>query len=347
MRLIITLSTVLRAGGSAIDLNFNSMSPEIIDAAGPEIVKEVQHGRRFTSGQLFFAQMHVLHLFGRWAQQLADTVAVTLLAVVFAASFKFWKKASNQGQWWYKDAKGLVRGPFSTLCMKQWRATGYLPDDLEIKDAGSATFVPLRELFPAPAVPFQSPTTPLTCRSETVSLKEEVKIFGEDTSAEKPDRQHEAFMNLAQDKLQVEMLEEAVLDDMLHDQHEAFMKHGQDLEDEMIMTLEAELEESVGGQPAHNKVKNEESWNSLPKPQVVDEEVLAQICAWRGKRQLLREEMAQSQMHRHSRRQDSNVKRTSSEERIQKQFNTWCCNELMSEHQAALDDSLLSMIESR
>jgi len=333
MKTIIALSTVLCVGSSGIHSNYEDVSLEFLDAGLPEIAQEVWRGHGVVRRHLFFLQMHAQHLFGPLAAQLADPIAFVLLAIVLAAGFKLWSKTSDPGRWWYKDGKGVVRGPFSTLWMKHWRATGYLPDDLEIKYAANATFAPLRELFPEPAVPFQSPPTPPGTRLQTVSLNEALEVFQEEASA-----------------------------DMLHAQHEAFEKRAQDLEDEMIMTLEAELEESVqsddGGQPAVSKLKNKESWSSSSKPQVVDEEELTQIRAWRAKRQLHRKEMAQLQiqmsrynadktMCRHSSKDKENaMKRNSSEERIQKQFNAWCCNELMSEHQAALDESLSSLIES-
>jgi len=328
MKTIIALSTVLCVSGSGIDSNYNDVSSEFMDAGLPEIAQEVWRGHGVVRKQLFFLQMHIQHLLGPLAEQLAAPIAFALLLSVVATGL--WIKASHPGRWWYKDAEGVVRGPFSTPCMKHWRTTGYLHDDLEIKYKANASFAPLRELFPAPSVPFQSPPTPPG--TKTVSLKDELECFEEEASA-----------------------------DMLRAQHEAFENRAQDLEDEMIMTLEAELEESVVsddvGQKAISKLKDKGLWNSFDKPQVVDEEELVQTRAWRANRQLHRKEIAQSQIqlsrynadkiHRRPCADKENaMKRNSSEERIQKQFNTWCYNEMISEHEAELDDNLLSQIES-
>merc|ERR1719321_1752042 len=103
------------------------------------------------------------------------------------------------------------------------------------------------------------------------------------------------------------------------------------------MSLEAELEGCIqsnnAGQAAISTAKSKESWNTLLKPQVVDEEELVQISAWRAKRQLHRKEMAKVQLQlsrytadtkmRRSSSKDKGIamRRSRSEERIEKQFN--------------------------
>lgn len=358
MKAVITLSTVLCVSGSGVHVKYNEsyydIPLEFIDAGLSEIAQEEWRGQGVVRRRLFFLQMHMQHLLGPFINQFPDPFVFGVLTILLAACFKLWVKASDPGHWWYKDNKGVVHGPFSTACMKHWRATGYLCDELQIKYAANATFAPLCELFPAPAVPFQSPPTPPGTPCNPVLSKEELKFFEEEVSA-----------------------------DMLHAQHEAFDKHVQDLEDEMIMTLEAELEESVqsddggqptiskfeikaeesiqsgdggdGGQPAISKRKNKESWNSMLNPLAVDKEEFDQICGWRAKRQLQRRKMAQLQlqMSRYntdrtvSRTKKSVMKRNSSEERIHKQLIARCCNELTSEHDAALDEGLLSLIQSQ
>jgi hypothetical protein len=149
---------------------------------------------------------------------------------------------------------------------------------------------------------------------------------------------------------------------MLRAQHEAFENRSQDLEDEMMKVLEAELEESVQsdglGPKAISKEKDMKLWDSLEKPQVVDEEGFAEMRVWHAKRSLRRKEMVRTQiqtswcnadkiLHRRSSKDKENsMKRNSSEERIQKQLNTWISNEMTSAHEAELEENLWSLIES-
>jgi hypothetical protein len=205
--------------------------------------------------------------------------------------------------------------------MAQWSSTGYLPDDLEIKYAANASFVPLRELFPAPSVPFQSPPTPPGSRTKAPAVENQQSMFEQDVSAE-----------------------------MLRDQHQAFEDRAQELEEEMVMTLTEDLEDSVLTQVG------DEFNNSYFK--TYDEEELAEIRAWRAERQLERMELAQSQIHmsrynpdrtqsrRSSQSKQKSKERNRSEERVMNQINTRCCNEITSEHEAQLEESLASLIAS-
>lgn len=318
MKIIVVVFALLCFVGSGIDPKYDVVSSEFIDEGLPEIVQEVWRSQGVVRKQLFFLQMYAQQLFGLMPQNLTVSIALVLLASLFVAGLSI--TGSQQGQWWYKDAEGVVRGPFSTFAMFHWRSIGYIPDDLEIKCAANGTFAPLRDLFPEPAVPFKSPPTPPGARDKTFSSKHQMETFEEEVSA-----------------------------DMLRDQHQAFESRVQGLEEEMIMTLEADLEDSVlsddVGQKAVSNLKDEEreSWSSYFKP--YDEEELEQIREWRAERQLHRKEFAQSQIQMSRYNPDRTRKRNSSEERIQKQFNTWCCNEIVSEHEAQLEVSLSSLIE--
>eukprot|EP00746_Dinoflagellata_sp_MGD_P000359 gnl/MRDRNA2_/MRDRNA2_100646_c0_seq1.p1 gnl/MRDRNA2_/MRDRNA2_100646_c0~~gnl/MRDRNA2_/MRDRNA2_100646_c0_seq1.p1 ORF type:complete len:320 (+),score=72.71 gnl/MRDRNA2_/MRDRNA2_100646_c0_seq1:238-1197(+) len=317
MKILIVLFIMLCVGGSGIHPEYNVVSSEWMDEGLPEIVQEVWRGQGVVKRHLFFLQMYAQQLFGPMPQHFTASLIIILTASLFAAGLSI--KASPSGSWWYKDVDGEVQGPFSTLCMKHWRSTGYLPDNLEIKYEANASFVPLRELFPAPAVPFQSPPTPPAARAKAVAEYQQKMEMEQELSTE-----------------------------MLRDQHQAFENRVQGLEEEMIMTLEADLEDSV---LSHSM--DDEVYNSYFKS--YNEEDLAEIRAWRAERQLHRKESAHSQIHmsRYSpdkiqtgrspqRKQKS---RECSEERILKQFNVRCCNEITSEHEAQLEESLLSLIE--
>lgn len=320
MKTLMVLFMVLCVGSSGIDPDYNIVPSEFIDEGLPEMVQQVWRGQGVVRRHLFFLQIYAQQLFGPMSEQVAASIVIILLVSLFAGTLSM--KASQSENWWYKDSEGVVRGPFSTLCMKNWRSTGYLPDDLEIKCAVNASFVPLRELFPAPAVPFQSPPTPPASQVKALPSEDQRKIFEEEACA-----------------------------DMLRDQHDAFENRSQDLEEEMIKTLEADLEDSV---LSHDIGKGLQS--SFFKS--YDEEELAELRAWRAQRKLHREELAQSQIQisrynpektqtrRSSKGMQKSMERNSSEERILKQFNTRCINELTSEHEAQLEEGLVSLIES-
>jgi hypothetical protein len=340
MKTIVAVSTMLCFSGSAIDSNYDVVSSDFVDAGLPEIAQEIWRGHGVVRRHVFFLQMHAKYLFGPVTEQLSGQgpTALAILAGILVAAL--WIKASYPSIWWYKDTEGVVRGPFSTLCMRHWRSKGYLPDDLEIKYTMNASFAPLRELFPAPAVPFQSPPTPQGTRPKPVPVKDDV----------------------AEEIEHGKLFEQEVSDDMLRAQHEAFENRSQDLEDEMMKALEAELEESVQsdglGPKAISKEKDMKLWDSLEKPQVVDEEGFAEMRVWHAKRSLRRKEMVRTQiqtswcnadkiLHRRSSKDKENsMKRNSSEERIQKQLNTWISNEMTSAHEAELEENLWSLIES-
>jgi hypothetical protein len=55
--------------------------------------------------------------------------------------------------WWYRDPKGINRGPFSTSEMKAWSDQNYFPKDLLVARDENGPFIPLAELFPD-SVPF-------------------------------------------------------------------------------------------------------------------------------------------------------------------------------------------------
>lgn len=58
--------------------------------------------------------------------------------------------------WEYLDPKGKKQGPFTASRMAVWYEHGMLPQDLGVRFAPSMPFVPIRELFKPPAVPFRS-----------------------------------------------------------------------------------------------------------------------------------------------------------------------------------------------
>lgn len=321
MKTIIAFSTVLTIGGSGIDSTYNVASSDFVDAGLPAIAREVWHGQSFVRKHLFFLRMHAQAMFGPVAEWLFDPGFIALAIILASLIGALWIKASHGSQWWYKGAQGEVRGPFSTPCMFHWRSQGYIPDDLEVKCAAHASFTPLRELFPPPAVPFQSPPSPQP-RSKSISMKELLPETAEHGNFEK-----EAFA------------------DMLRGQHEALENHAQDLEDEMIMTLEANLEEYVQSDDVSQQANRgeKESWDLLEKPLVVNPEELAEVQKWRAQRSVRRKAMELSQI-RTSRYTADNKKRNSSEERIKKEFNKRSCDEMMSTLEAELEENLWSLM---
>eukprot|EP00434_Breviolum_minutum_P009374 symbB.v1.2.008257.t1/scaffold517.1/size193155/4 len=70
---------------------------------------------------------------------------------------------SGQGQkqppstgWQYIDPKNQIQGPFSLLEMQQWYHMNYFRPELKMRCSDQDEFVPFKELFPAPSIPFQS-----------------------------------------------------------------------------------------------------------------------------------------------------------------------------------------------
>lgn len=337
---IIALSTILCVSGAGMDSNYDV---DFVDAGLPEIAREVWRGHGVVRQHLFFLQMHAQYLLGPLAeQQILAALAIVVGILVGALAMI---KKSYPSLWWYKDSEGMVRGPFTTSCMESWSSKGFLPDDLEIKYNVNASFAPLRELFPAPAVPFQSPPSPQRSRRKVVTVKDEP------TNATDHDVPMKgAFAGLLSHADETEhgtLFEKEVSADMLRDQHEAFENRAQDLEEEMVMTLEADLLRSVQsddvGQQAITNTKDLESWNSFNKPQdmVVDEGESAET--------LHRKEMVKGDTLKARRNTDkeNSMKRSSSEERIRQELSAWLCREMILQHEAELEESLSKQIEAR
>ena len=49
--------------------------------------------------------------------------------------------------WWYKDPKGVSRGPFSTLEMKSWFDQGYFKNELMVAREEHGPYISLAQLF--------------------------------------------------------------------------------------------------------------------------------------------------------------------------------------------------------
>eukprot|EP00931_Biecheleriopsis_adriatica_P066770 TRINITY_DN4104_c0_g1_i1.p1 TRINITY_DN4104_c0_g1~~TRINITY_DN4104_c0_g1_i1.p1 ORF type:complete len:706 (-),score=138.05 TRINITY_DN4104_c0_g1_i1:327-2360(-) len=58
--------------------------------------------------------------------------------------------------WEYLDPKAIKRGPFSTSRMAEWYEHDMLPNELGVRFSSAQAFIPIRELFPPPLVPFRS-----------------------------------------------------------------------------------------------------------------------------------------------------------------------------------------------
>lgn len=333
---IIALSTILCVSGAGMDSNYDV---DFVDAGLPEIAREVWRGHGVVRQHLFFLQMHAQYLLGPLAEQ--QILAALAIVVGILVGTLVMIKKSYPSLWWYKDSEGMVRGPFTTSCMESWSSKGFLPDDLEIKYNVNASFAPLRELFPAPAVPFQSPPSPQRYRRKVVTAKDEP------TNATDHDVPMKgAFPGLLSDADETEhgtLFEKEVSADMLRDQHEAFENRAQDLEEEMVMTLEADLLRSVQSDDVGQQAKDLESWNSFNKPQdmVVDEEMV-KVEALKARCN------ADKSVHRRSSEDKENsMKRSSSEERIRQELSAWLCREMILQHEAELEESLSKQIEAR
>jgi hypothetical protein len=60
----------------------------------------------------------------------------------------------DQKTWWYKDPKGINRGPFSTSEMKAWSDQNYFPKDLMVARDENGPFISLAALFADSPAPF-------------------------------------------------------------------------------------------------------------------------------------------------------------------------------------------------
>ncbi|KAJ3561110.1 hypothetical protein NP233_g10401 [Leucocoprinus birnbaumii] len=72
---------------------------------------------------------------------------------------------SGPTQWYYKDPKGVMHGPWPSNLMQAWYRDGLLPSDLPIRREGETEYTLLRDLklqCVDPAHPFRSPTPPPT-----------------------------------------------------------------------------------------------------------------------------------------------------------------------------------------
>lgn len=58
--------------------------------------------------------------------------------------------------WQYVDPKQNIQGPFTLLEMQQWHSMGYFRPDLRMRCDNNDKFVPFKELFPHPLIPFHS-----------------------------------------------------------------------------------------------------------------------------------------------------------------------------------------------
>ncbi|KAF5356044.1 hypothetical protein D9756_003901 [Leucocoprinus leucothites] len=71
---------------------------------------------------------------------------------------------SGPTQWYYKDPKGVIHGPWSSNLMQAWYRDGLLPSDLPVRREGETEYTFLRDLklqCVDPAHPFCSPPPPL------------------------------------------------------------------------------------------------------------------------------------------------------------------------------------------
>jgi len=64
------------------------------------------------------------------------------------------KAACPTSGWEYMDKKGKKQGPFALEQMQKWMAMGAFKGDLPLRCDPNDRFVPLRDLFPHPMVPF-------------------------------------------------------------------------------------------------------------------------------------------------------------------------------------------------
>lgn len=62
--------------------------------------------------------------------------------------------------WEYLDPKAVKRGPFSGKRMAQWYEHQMLPEDLGIRHSSAMPFVPIKELFHPPLIPFKTRPRP-------------------------------------------------------------------------------------------------------------------------------------------------------------------------------------------
>lgn len=73
--------------------------------------------------------------------------------------------------WEYLDPKSVKRGPFSSTRMALWYGHQMLPDDLGVRHSASMAFVPIRELFHPPLLPFRSRPRPCAVQPSPSSAK--------------------------------------------------------------------------------------------------------------------------------------------------------------------------------
>jgi len=73
-------------------------------------------------------------------------------------------EALDEDCWEYMDPKSIKRGPFSTFRMALWYDKDMLPPDLGVRHTPNMPFIPIRELFHPPLIPFRS--RPRPCPSQ-------------------------------------------------------------------------------------------------------------------------------------------------------------------------------------
>jgi hypothetical protein len=66
-----------------------------------------------------------------------------------AARFSFFLRCcvdSQERNWWYKDPKGNLQGPFDAEDIIRWQELGYFTNELQVSRDDGATFAPLKRL---------------------------------------------------------------------------------------------------------------------------------------------------------------------------------------------------------
>eukprot|EP00425_Heterocapsa_triquetra_P001406 CAMPEP_0195063710 /NCGR_PEP_ID=MMETSP0448-20130528/10013_1 /TAXON_ID=66468 /ORGANISM="Heterocapsa triquestra, Strain CCMP 448" /LENGTH=338 /DNA_ID=CAMNT_0040094643 /DNA_START=62 /DNA_END=1075 /DNA_ORIENTATION=+ len=92
--------------------------------------------------------------------------------------------------WEYVDPKAVRRGPFSGSRMALWFDNHMLPEDLKVRHCPSMPFLPIKELFKAPAQPFRSrprpgpPPAPQKCNAMWQYCDTKGQLQGPFTSAQ-------------------------------------------------------------------------------------------------------------------------------------------------------------------
>jgi len=73
--------------------------------------------------------------------------------------------------WEYLDPKSVKRGPFSGARMAVWFEHQLLPEDLGVRHGSSMPFIPIKELFYPPLIPFRSRPRPCAVQAATAKCQ--------------------------------------------------------------------------------------------------------------------------------------------------------------------------------